>query len=77
MPNNVKLNKNRTYVMGLSIIVHQMLNEFGLKEITGEQVSVLIDLLLGAGTIFFRWLADKNSKKAIEAALYTPVPKPK
>lgn len=69
-----KTNKNRTYAMGLAIILHQALNQLGLKEITGEQVSVLIDLILAGGTMFFRWLAEKNAKKAIKEALFTPAP---
>jgi len=70
------LENYRTYITGLTIIVHQILNEMGLKDITGEQVSNLIDLILGLLVLFFRKLAADNTEDRVEKALMTPVPKP-
>lgn len=72
----IKVVGNRTYAAGLTIILHQVLNELGLKDITGEQVSALIDLGLGALVLLFRKLAADKAKKDVEIALKTPVPKP-
>lgn len=69
------LENYRTYITGLTIIIHQILNEMGLKDITGEQVSNIIDLILGLLVLFFRKLAADNNEKKVKAALYTPVPK--
>jgi len=63
----------RTYLMGAGIILHQILIHFGF-DVSNELISESIDAIMGAGAIVFRWLAAKNSKKAVVDALYTPVP---
>ena len=48
---------NRTYLMAFALILHQILNTLGMKEITGEQVSLIIDAVLAIGVFIFRKLA--------------------
>jgi hypothetical protein len=63
----------RTYLMGIGIIIHQILIHFGY-DVSNEMVSESIDAILAAGAIVFRWMAAVGSKKAVNDALYTPVP---
>jgi hypothetical protein len=51
---------NRTYLSALAIILHQFLNEMGLVDITGEQISVVIDVVLALLAMLFRYLANKE-----------------
>jgi len=53
------LQGNRTYLMAVVIIIHQILNAMGMKDITGEQLSMAIDVILGIGVFIFRKLAKK------------------
>lgn len=50
----------RTYLSGIAIILHQLLNQAGLKEYTGEQVSMFIDILFAIGVLVYRYLATRN-----------------
>jgi len=47
----------RTYIAAAVIIIHQILNAMGMKEITGEQISIAIDVILAIGVLIFRKLA--------------------
>lgn len=51
------LRGNRTYLMAFALILHQILNAFGMVDITGEQISIAIDVILGIGVFIFRKLA--------------------
>ena len=53
----------RTYLSALAIVLHQILNQLGLEDITGEQISVFIDVLLALLTLLFRYLANKGVRK--------------
>ena len=59
--------------MGFGIIIHQGMKHFGY-DISNELISESIDAILACGAIFFRWVAAKNTNKAVVDALYTPVP---
>jgi len=47
----------RTYLMAIAIILHQILNAVGMIDITGEQLSMAIDVILGIGVFIFRKIA--------------------
>ena len=51
---------NRTYLSGIAIMLHQLLNQAGLIEITGEQVSAFIDVGLAICVLVFRYLANRE-----------------
>ena len=57
-----KLVGNRTYISAIAIMLHQLLNAAGLKEITGDQVSAFIDVLLAICVLIFRYLANRELK---------------
>jgi hypothetical protein len=51
----------RTYLMGFSIIVHQIGKAFGI-DVSDDLVSTSIDAILGIGVLFFRWKAAVTPK---------------
>ena len=51
----------RTYIMAAAIILHQILNAIGLVEVTGEQLSVAIDVILAIFVFIFRKFANKTA----------------
>jgi hypothetical protein len=53
----------RTYLSALAIILHQILNQMGLKDITGDQISIFIDVGLALFAMLFRYLAERRVKK--------------
>jgi hypothetical protein len=55
-----KLVGNRTYISAMAIMLHQVLNQAGLINITGEQVSGFIDVGLAICVLVFRWLANRE-----------------
>jgi hypothetical protein len=63
----------RTYLMGGGVILHQGLKLIGI-DVENDLISNSIDAILGIGAIFFRWQAALTAKKAVQEALYTPVP---
>lgn len=50
----------RTYLMGGSVIVHQVAKQFGF-DIDDSLYSAAIDVILGIGVIYFRFRASQNS----------------
>jgi len=47
----------RTYLTVIVLIIHQLLNAFGFNEVTGDQLSITIDVILGIAAFIFRALA--------------------
>ena len=52
----------RTYASAAAIIVHQILNQFGLQDFTGEQISTFIDVGFAILALIFRWKAEPVAK---------------
>jgi hypothetical protein len=44
----------RTYITLGVMLLHQVLNYFGLVEFTGEEISAIVDGILGVVAIYFR-----------------------
>ena len=49
----------RTYIAAAVIIIHQILNAFGFTEVTGESLSVAVDVILAIFVFIFRKLSNK------------------
>jgi len=47
----------KTYLTAMVIIIHQILNAFGFKEVTGEQLSIAVDVILAIFVFIFRKVA--------------------
>ena len=60
---NKRIVGNRTYLSGLAIMLHQLLNQAGLVDITGEMVSAFIDVGLAICVLIFRYLANREPAK--------------
>jgi len=46
----------RTYLSLIVIIIHQILNALGFKEVTGETLSITIDTIAAIGAFIFHKL---------------------
>ena len=53
----------RTYLSALAIVLHQVLNQLGLVDITGEQISAFVDVLLAMLALLFRYFANRGEAK--------------
>jgi len=53
----------RTYITLAVLTLHQILNQLGFTEYTGEQISAAIDVLLAVLAFIFRWLATSAPAK--------------
>ena len=52
----------RTYASAIAIMLHQVLNQFGLADLTGEQVSTFIDVLFAILCLVFRYKATTGKE---------------
>ena len=52
----------RTYISIAVIVLHQVANHFGLVELTGEDISLVIDGVAGIAAILFRKAANAPQK---------------
>jgi ammonia channel protein AmtB len=50
----------RTYITIAVMVFHQVLNYFGFADFTGEEVSAIIDGVLGIVAIYFRKKANSD-----------------
>ena len=48
----------RTFSSAVAFLLHQLLNQFGLADLTGEQVSTFIDVLFAILCLVFRYKAE-------------------
>jgi hypothetical protein len=44
----------RTYITIGVMVLHQVLNRYGLVDLTGEDVSLIVDGILGVLAVYFR-----------------------
>ena len=56
----------RTYLMGASIIIHQIAKQAFDVDVPNELLSSAVDVILGVGVLYFRYQAAKNEKKKEE-----------
>jgi len=70
---SIDLTPWKTYATGSLIIVHQVLKAFGI-DVPEAETSALVDGVLAVLTIVFRLTGYFDAKKAVQVALYTPVP---
>lgn len=61
----MKIIGNRTYLMGIALMLHQILKVAGI-DIPQENLSLLLDGILSVGVILFRALANKENKRVMK-----------
>jgi hypothetical protein len=64
----------KTYLAGGAIILHQALKFAGI-DVPSESFSELIDGALAVAAMIFRLMGHIQAQRAVQTALYTPVPK--
>lgn len=75
-----KLSGIRTQLMGAGVIIHQLLKVFGI-DLPDDVYSAIIDIVLGVGVIYFRYVAQTKTVMQVTPVEVVPatedVPEPK
>ena len=70
-----KVKGKRTYIVAGLMVLHNIGKMAGFDLFDEQFISNATDLVLGALTIYYRFLAELNKRKEVVTALYTPVPR--